>query len=59
MSTPDIPEVTPKNDEYVSRTGQKDANVPVASDDEPVQNEVNREEADSDVQLGTWSASFR
>lgn len=53
MSTPDVPDTTPKNDDYVSRTGQKDANVPVASDDEPVENEVSREEADSDAQLGS------
>lgn len=52
MSTPDVPEVTPKNDEYVSRTGQKEANVPVASDDDAVENDMSREQADSDAQLG-------
>lgn len=44
--------IVPKNDDYVSRTGQKEASVPVASDDDIVENNVSREQADSDEQLG-------
>lgn len=54
----DVPEgQVPKNDDYVSRTGQKEANVPVQSDDDPINNNVSREVADSDAQLGSWKPS--
>lgn len=45
--------IVPKNDDYVSRTGQKQANVPVASDDDIQETEMSREQADSDAQLGS------
>lgn len=45
----------PKDDDYVSRTGQKEANVPVTSDDQIPENNPSREQADSDEQLGkSW-----
>jgi len=42
----------PKNDDYVSRTGQKEANVPVVSDDDVKEEHLTRDAADSDAQLG-------
>lgn len=56
----DIQGEVPKNDDYVSRTGQKQANVPVMSDDQVgnVENNPSREQADSDAQLGSFPGLF-
>lgn len=39
-------------DDYTSRTGQKQAPVPVQSDDAPVEDPIDANTADSDAQLG-------
>lgn len=52
MSANDVPEGVVSDNDYVSRTGQKDANIPVTSDNEVVENDVSRDQADSDAQLG-------
>lgn len=48
-----------KADEYTSRTGQKDASVPVQSDDDNVNSGLkDRETQNSDEQLGVSSTMF-
>ena len=39
------------DDEYVSRTGQKQAEVPVQSDNDVVEDPIDAQTADSDAQL--------
>lgn len=43
---------TPINDDYVSRTGQKDAPVPVQADNDDVADPIDASTADSDKALG-------
>ena len=43
------------DDQYVSRTGQKQAEVPVQSDNDKVEDPIDAEKADTDEQLG-WSS---
>lgn len=55
MSNQDIPSGEVQDNDYKSRTGQ--SQVPVVSDDQDVMNSVDREQADSDAQLGTPAPS--
>lgn len=57
MSAPEAEfdgENAPAQDDYVSRTGQKDV-VPVESDNAGVEDPIDEETADSDAQLGMSS----
>ena len=49
----DIPQGDAQDNDYVSRTGQKDANVPVQSDNDAIEDPIDGATADSDAQLGT------
>ncbi|GAM90527.1 hypothetical protein ANO11243_085710 [Dothideomycetidae sp. 11243] len=46
----DVPSGDAGDNDYVSRTGQKD-HIPVQSDDAPVEDNINADTADSDEQL--------
>lgn len=48
----DIPSGAVQDNDYVSRTGEKNGPVPVQSDDAAIDGGVNEEVADSDEQLG-------
>jgi hypothetical protein len=50
---PDAPTGEVVDNDYTSRTGQKQAPVPVQSDNDPVEDPIDGETADSDAQLGT------
>lgn len=52
MSSQDIPRGDAQDNDYVSRPGQKEAGIPVLSDDAPIEDPVDAEVADSDEQLG-------
>lgn len=52
MSDQQIPDGVATDNDYVSRTGQKDT-IPVQSDDATVEDPIDAETADSDQQLGT------
>lgn len=52
----DIPQGDAQDNDYVSRTGQKEAPIPVQSDNDVVESGVDAETADSDEQLGMLSA---
>lgn len=54
LEAPTGPDTT-QND-YTSRTGQKD-HMPVQSDDNPVEDPIDPNTADSDEQLGSYSQS--
>merc|ERR1711900_123115 len=47
----DIPQGDAQDNDYVSRTGQKEAPIPVQSDNDVVESGVDAETADSDEQL--------
>ena len=51
------PETTEEvtQDEYISRTGQKQANNPVQDDKAPIEDPIDPATADSDEQLGMTS----
>ncbi|EKD15238.1 hypothetical protein MBM_06454 [Drepanopeziza brunnea f. sp. 'multigermtubi' MB_m1] len=51
MSSQDIPRGDAQDNDYVSRPGQKEAGIPVQSDDAPVEDPIDPETADSDEQL--------
>jgi hypothetical protein len=55
MSSTDAPSGIATEDDYVSRTGQKQAPVPVQSDTDKVDDPIDAATADSDQQLGTTS----
>ena len=46
-------------DEYTSRTGQKDANVPVQDNNAPIEDPIDPATADSDQQLGMSALNNR
>lgn len=48
----DIPQGDAQDNDYVSRPGQKEAGIPVQSDNAPVEDLIDSEVADSDEQLG-------
>lgn len=50
----DAPAGVPMDDEYVSRTGQKQAPVPVQSDNDPTGDNNPVDDPDSDKALGTF-----
>jgi hypothetical protein len=52
MSAQDIPTGEVQDNDYKSRTGQND--IPVQSDDKPVEDPIDAETADSDAQLGLF-----
>lgn len=47
------------DNDYVSRTGQKQAPVPVQSDNDTVEDPIDGDKADSDAQLGKFRAIRR
>lgn len=49
---PDAPTGEVVDNEYTSRTGQKEAPVPVQSDNDAVEDPIDGDKADSDDQLG-------
>ncbi|CZT02694.1 hypothetical protein WAI453_002171 [Rhynchosporium graminicola] len=51
MSSSDIPQGDAQDNDYVSRPGQKEAGIPVQSDNAPVESGVDETTADSDEQL--------
>lgn len=51
----DIPQGDAQDNDYVSRPGQKEAPIPVQSDNDVVESGVDAETADSDEQLGMLS----
>lgn len=50
----DIPQGDAQDNDYVSRPGQKEAGIPVQSDDAPVEDPIDAEVANSDEQLGMF-----
>ena len=52
MSAQEQPTGEVVDNDYTSRTGQKDANVPVQSDNDTVEDPIDAETADTDAQLG-------
>jgi hypothetical protein len=50
----DAPAGIASDNDYTSRTGQKQAPIPVQSDDDPVEDPIDPETADSDKQLGAF-----
>jgi hypothetical protein len=55
MSSANIPQGDPQDNDYVSRTGQKDGPIPVQSDNDTVEDPIDENVADSDEQLGECS----
>ena len=54
----DIPTGADNDPDYTSRTGQKDAPIPVQRDGDSIESAVNPATEDSDEQLGTSIAYF-
>ena len=52
--TGDIPAGDAQDNDYVSRTGQKDGPVPIQSDSAGIDAPIDEATADSDEQLGTY-----
>ncbi|KAB8291162.1 hypothetical protein EYC80_009850 [Monilinia laxa] len=50
-STPDIPQGTPTNNDYVSRPGHKQEPIPVQSDGAAIEDPIAADTANSDAQL--------
>jgi hypothetical protein len=48
----DIPTGAAGDNDYTSRTGQKQAPIPVQKDEDPIEDPIDAETADSDEQLG-------
>lgn len=55
MSAQDIPSGEFQDNEYKSRTGQNQ--IPVQSDDKPIEDPIDGDKADTDAQLGSSSPS--
>jgi hypothetical protein len=53
MSAQDIPTGDFQDNEYQSRTGQNE--IPVQTDDKPVEDPIDPDTADSDAQLGRFN----
>ena len=53
MSAQDIPTGDFQDNEYQSRTGQNE--IPVQTDDNPVEDPIDPDTADSDAQLGRFN----
>ncbi len=53
--TGDVPAGDAQDNDYVSRTGQKQGPIPVQSDNDRVEDPINAGTADSDEQLGKSS----
>ncbi len=53
-ATGDIPAGDAQDNDYVSRTGQKDGPVPVQSDSAGIDDPIDNATADGDEQLGTY-----
>lgn len=51
--TGDVPAGDSMDNDYTSRTGQKDASVPVQKDTDPINDPIDPATADSDETLGT------
>lgn len=58
MSADENMNTTPVDNDYASRTGQKE-HIPVQKDEEPVEDPIDAEEADTDKALGMCSILIR
>lgn len=54
----EVPTGEVADNDYTSRTGQKDAPVPVQSDNDAVEDPIDGNTADSDAQLGMFEHYF-